>query len=158
MSFRTIEFFAAGTPVAQPRVRARAVPGKGGGKARAHMYTPGSADEWKAAVRDTADLFAPAVALDGALHLTLIFHIPRPKNHYGTGRNAAVLRADAPKKHTGKPDVDNLAKAVMDALLGVWGDDCQVDRLYVAKDWCAPDSGGCFITIDPSPIEEESSK
>jgi len=42
--------------------------------------------------------------------------------------------------HTSKPDIDNVAKAVMDALNKLaWIDDSQVSRLEVSKTVCAGD-------------------
>ncbi|MEY4534868.1 MAG: Endodeoxyribonuclease RusA [Planctomycetota bacterium] len=88
-----------------------------------------------------------------AVHLG--FEFARPASHYGKGRNGAVLRASAPRAKTSRPDVDNLAKAVLDAL-GAWKnlpplfwlDDAQVVALAVDKAW-APDgaTSGCAITI-----------
>jgi Holliday junction resolvase RusA-like endonuclease len=59
-------------------------------------------------------------------HITAIF--PRPKSKTKkTGTNPRL-------PHTSKPDTDNLAKAVCDALNGVaWKDDSQVCRLTVTK-------------------------
>lgn len=60
------------------------------------------------------------------------FHMPRPKGHYG----AKGLRATAPRWPTKRPDVDKLARAVLDALTGlVWADDSQVVRLMATKVW-----------------------
>ena len=43
-------------------------------------------------------------------------------------------RERVPSPHTGKPDCDNVAKAVLDALTGVaWDDDSQVVELVVKK-------------------------
>jgi Holliday junction resolvase RusA-like endonuclease len=55
------------------------------------------------------------------------FYLPRPKAHYGTGKNAGKLKSSAPLFHTQKPDVDNLQKMVYDCLNGVvWGDDATI--------------------------------
>lgn len=59
----------------------------------------------------------------GALRVSLLFTMPRPKSHYRTGRNSHLLREAAPDYPTGKPDVDKLARAILDALTGVWWDD-----------------------------------
>ncbi len=70
---------------------------------------------------------APEKLLDCPLRVDLNFYLPRPKGHYGTGRNAGVLKASAPNHHTKKPDIDNLRKLVMDALTNVfWRDDSLV--------------------------------
>ena len=53
----------------------------------------------------------------------------RPKSHM---RKTGV-KADAPKLP--RPDVDNIAKAVLDALQDVMGDDSFVGRLVVEKSY-----------------------
>jgi len=78
----------------------------------------------------------PGKPLTGAISLDLTFHMSRPKNHFGTGRNANKLKNSAPSWCLSKPDVDNLAKFVMDALNGVyWRDDSQIWELNVRKLW-----------------------
>jgi Holliday junction resolvase RusA-like endonuclease len=55
------------------------------------------------------------------------FHFLRPRSHYRTGRNAALLRGDAPAYPAGRPDLTKLVRAAEDALKGVvWADDGQV--------------------------------
>jgi Holliday junction resolvase RusA-like endonuclease len=44
------------------------------------------------------------------------FLFARPKSHYGTGRNANVLKRTAPEYHIKKPDVDNLIKFYLDCM------------------------------------------
>ena len=44
------------------------------------------------------------------------FYMPRPRTHYGTGRNAGTIRTSAPGRPATRPDVDKLARAVLDAL------------------------------------------
>jgi Holliday junction resolvase RusA-like endonuclease len=53
----------------------------------------------------------------------------RPKSHM---RKSGV-KADAPRLP--RPDVDNIAKAVLDALQDVMGDDTLVARLVVEKSY-----------------------
>jgi hypothetical protein len=48
--------------------------------------------------------------------MSLVFVKPRPKAHYGTGRNAEVLKDSAPAAPGVKPDTGKLARAVEDAL------------------------------------------
>lgn len=69
--------------------------------------------------------------VDGPLGLSLLFRMPRPKNKIWK-------RRPMPREsHSVKPDLDNLAKSVMDAANGLlWYDDSQVMRLEVAK-WLA---------------------
>lgn len=55
--------------------------------------------------------------IPGAVIVQAIFVMPRPKGHYGTGRNADTVKArfvDMP--HTSKPDGDKLIRAIFDAL------------------------------------------
>lgn len=55
------------------------------------------------------------------------FYTRRPKSHYGTGRNADVLKPSAPERPITKPDKDKLERRVLDALTGViYADDGQV--------------------------------
>lgn len=61
------------------------------------------------------------------LILTLNAFFPRPKSHYGTGRNCDKLKPSAPKFHTRKPDHDNILKFYMDCMNKlVFVDDVQV--------------------------------
>ena len=72
--------------------------------------------------------------LHGPIRLKVAFFFPRIKGHYGSGKNASKLKASAPVRHTQKPDVDKLCRALLDSLTGViWGDDRQICELYAAK-------------------------
>ena len=64
----------------------------------------------------------------GPVRIDLTFTFPRPKYHYGTGRNAGKLKPTAPTFVTTKPDLDKLIRAVFDALTvaSIWRDDSQV--------------------------------
>lgn len=134
-----ITFFAQGEPKGQPR-RAFAH----GGKAR--VYDPGTAEGWKSCVAVAARGHLPEAPITGALSLQLSFHMPRPKSHH---RKNGDLKLAAPDFHVGKPDADNLVKAVMDALsvLGMWVDDNQVCDLNITKRYALASRPGCRITI-----------
>jgi Holliday junction resolvase RusA-like endonuclease len=73
--------------------------------------------------------------LDGPVALEITFRLPRPKGHYGTGRNAAQLKPSAPNFPSGRPDLDKLLRALLDGLTagGAWADDSQVVNLAAWK-------------------------
>lgn len=78
---------------------------------------------------------AGAPPLDGPLTVSVLFTMPRPLSHYGTGRNLGQLKTWAVLRYpTTKPDATKLWRAAEDALKGiVWHDDAQVVRQEVAK-------------------------
>lgn len=70
----------------------------------------------------------------GALRVSILFVMPRPKAHYRTGAFAGKLKESAPIFHTGTPDLDNLEKFILDVLNGlVWGDDRQIIEVWKKK-------------------------
>lgn len=104
---------------------------------------------WRADIRATAreHLTQP---IKGPIRLDLLFVLPRPKSHYGTGRNADKLKPSAPERHTQKPDLDKMVRAVGDALSGVaYTDDSQIIFLEAGKAWADTygSTPGVHITI-----------
>jgi len=99
----------------------------------------GAAGEaWRGDVREVVMRAYPGPKLR-ACRLVLVFARERPRGHYGSGRNAHVLRAGAPRVPTTRPDALKLARAVEDALTGVlYADDSAVVELAVAKVYGAP--------------------
>lgn len=80
--------------------------------------------------------FIPSVPLKGPLSIVAEFRFARPKAHYRTGKRAGELRPSAPFHHTGKPDIDNCLKFVLDALNGLaWTDDRQIVQVSGVKVW-----------------------
>jgi len=137
-----LAFHVNGIPKAQPRVKAYRRGNFVG------VFDPGSANEWKARVAIAARDYAPPQQLQGPLMLEMKFLMPRPKAHY---RSNGELRDDPPSHHISKPDLDNLAKAVMDAIsdLGtIWRDDSQVAEVRMSKVYTGC-GGGCTIVIKP---------
>ena len=88
---------------------------------RGHAYTPKETLEYERAIRSFVALQDP-VLMTGAVTLNVIFQYQRPKK--------------APEHKTGRPDLDNLIKGVMDALNGIlWLDDAQVVRIHAGKEY-----------------------
>ena len=95
----------------------------------------------------------PAVTWDVELDIT--FYFPRPKSHYGTGKNADKLKPSAPKKPTSRAcgDTTKLARSTEDAVSECSGypvlkDDCQVTDLICRKRYAtANNPPGAFIRI-----------
>ena len=103
-------------------------------------YYPGRYGDYLPAARAAvADLW-DSEPLEGLLLVRLGFYVPRPKSHYGTGRNAGQVKGGKLEAHpVPGPDVDNYAKGALDSLSGcVFGDDRQVSILAAAKSWGSP--------------------
>ena len=78
--------------------------------------------------------YKPQTPFSGPIRIKLKYVFKRPKSHFGTGRNAAILKSGAPTFHTSKPDVDNLVKFTLDAMNGeFYIDDKQVVEIRAEK-------------------------
>jgi Holliday junction resolvase RusA-like endonuclease len=138
-----MNFFVLGLP--KPQARPRAFKrGK-----HASVYSPST--EWKESVKYAAAQQEPIQA--EALEVHLNFYFDRPDSHYGTGRNSDKLKPSAPEYHTKRPDVDNLAKAVLDACqdAGLFKDDSAIVGLTIEKFYLSRDDEvrqGCEISIE----------
>jgi len=76
----------------------------------------------------------PDMPWEGALRIDIILIFPRPKSHYGTGKNINVLKEDAPKYHISRPDSSNILKLTEDSLNGIFfKDDSQICEVNVIK-------------------------
>ncbi|KKL64975.1 hypothetical protein LCGC14_2159590 [marine sediment metagenome] len=94
---------------------------------------PGLA-QWRQEVVQEARKHYDGDLFIGAIRLELVFSRPRPKGHFGTGRNAGKLKASAPRFPTSRPDTLKLGRAIEDALTGViWRDDSQVVQHVIEK-------------------------
>jgi Holliday junction resolvase RusA-like endonuclease len=92
---------------------------------------------------DRPPLEVPVVA-------SVVFYLPRPKGHYGTGRNAGVLKPSAPLHPGVKPDLDKLVRSVFDSLTvaGVWRDDALCWGLSTYKNYADAVAPGVSLTLD----------
>lgn len=84
---------------------------------------------------------------DKPLGVSMDFYFPRPASHF----LHCQLRSDAPQYHEQVPDVDKLARAVLDALTGVvFDDDAEVQGVFAEKHWESPEcKPGVEIVITP---------
>ncbi len=91
---------------------------------------------WRDRVAHFARVAYHGNPLSGPLSVRMEFVVLRPKGHYRTGKNAAEVRASAPRWPAVKPDVLKLTRAVEDSLTGiVWRDDALIVREELAKDY-----------------------
>ena len=119
-----------GKPIAQPRQRMR-----NAGKF-IQSYTPKAhpVTAWKQAIKVAylANKDGKPFDKGDPIRIRINFWMPRPKAHF---RANGDLKAGSPKYHVSRPDTDNLAKAVLDALqgAGAFHDDSQVAKLTATK-------------------------
>ena len=120
-----ITFEVAGDPVPQPRPRVSTR----GGFARAYVPAKHPVHAYRRAIAHEAAK-AGATPGRGIVSVVIDAVFVRPKYHK-TKRGVKVSAPEVPRQ-----DVDNVAKAVLDALNGVaWVDDTQVSRLVVEKSY-----------------------
>jgi Holliday junction resolvase RusA-like endonuclease len=135
-----VRFFVQGEPKAQPRHQTTALMDRHGkpivdstGRPVLRQYTPDSADAWKQAVQVDGHPHRPEHAIATPVGLKIAFFMPRPK------RLMRKSDPDYPLEHPVRPDLDNLEKAVMDAMTdaGWWTDDCLVVAKQSSKQYHA---------------------
>jgi len=138
-----LAFYVRGLPKAQPRPRAFAR--KMGGKVVARVFEAGTAEAWKADVIRCGEPHRPESPIEGPVSVEIDFMLPRPKRLMRRKDPDGVMWA------TCKPDVDNLSKAVLDALTtdGWWRDDAQVVESTTRKVYHAKDgTPGALVCIE----------
>jgi Holliday junction resolvase RusA-like endonuclease len=127
---KSISFVVFEKAVGQPRPRA-CIRGRHAG-----MYDPGTANDYKAAVRKAAAAAASASGhvFDGPVRLSADIAFERPKSHI---KSNGDVKLSAPFAHVSKPDLDNILKAIKDAITnsGIWTDDSLVVRITASKTW-----------------------
>ena len=108
-----------GNPVPQKQTRV----------SNGRFYDPSKKD--KERVQWYIKPFAPTTPLDSAVELTIAFFLPIPKSASKALRSQMINRVILPSK---KPDEDNLAYLITNALKGiVYIDDAQVCAKHVYK-------------------------
>jgi Holliday junction resolvase RusA-like endonuclease len=100
---------------------------------------------WRASVSQAASEVVSEM-LEGPLRVRFDFVFPRPKGHFGSGKNATVLKRNAPQYPVVKPDATKVIRSTEDALKGIlWRDDSQIVTQAATKRYGA--QAGCLIRV-----------
>lgn len=120
----SVTFSVAGDPVPQPRPRISTRGGFG------RAYVPGKhpVHAYRQAVQ-LAAIDAGLRKTTGSVEVVIDAVFVRPPSHM----TKKGVKASAPKLP--RPDVDNVGKAVLDAIGPILGDDTQVRRLVIEKSY-----------------------
>jgi Holliday junction resolvase RusA-like endonuclease len=104
---------------------------------RGHVYTPAATRAYENMVRQLAALEMRGKApLQGAVRIELLIELGVPTSWSERKRAAAISGDIWP---AGKPDLDNLAKAGLDACSGILiADDAQIVELRAVKKYGEP--------------------
>jgi Holliday junction resolvase RusA-like endonuclease len=130
-----------GMPHPQGSMKTHALP-----NGKVAVRYPAAVYQWRAQIQQAVaevmqqltDAYDVPLPIEGAVELRLGFDLPRPMGHFGTGKNAASIKASSPLYPIVAPDTDKLIRAVCDAITdaGLWRDDSQVTTLLASKRYC----------------------
>lgn len=116
-----VRFTIPGVPV--PKARPRVV--------RGHAFTPKKTKDYEVLVKDVYNLTVGEYLGDSAIVATIDLYFPIPES-YSKSKKRRI--EDGEIKHTKRPDVDNCAKAILDALNEVaYRDDAQIVESRITK-------------------------
>jgi Holliday junction resolvase RusA-like endonuclease len=151
-----VEFTVLGEP--QPQGSKTVIQQKG---RRPRMIEDNPLTEpWRATIAKAAHAAVDGGELmTGPLRLRVVFVFPRPKGHFGTGRNEGTLKPSAPLYVRTRPDVDKLLRAVGDAITGiVCRDDAQLVEVRAEKHYGEPPCAHVVVDqLDPADDRIDSS-
>lgn len=117
------------TIIPKPKERPRAA--MIGGHAR--IFTPKTTEAYEKEIRAAWIRANGEKPEEGPLRARIYFGLPIPKSETKANKLQMLQRKVFPTK---KPDLDNLAKAVLDALNGVaYKDDCQIVTMLSKKNY-----------------------
>jgi Holliday junction resolvase RusA-like endonuclease len=140
---KRVTFSVPGEPVPQPRPRVSTV----GGYGRAYVPAKHPVHEFRARVAHAAQA-AGLSRPDHPVAVTIEATFGRPRSHF---RKSGVKPTAPPLP---RPDCDNLAKSILDALQVVMGDDTRVARLTVTKAWGA--AGSTLVTVAEAEVGDRA--
>jgi Holliday junction resolvase RusA-like endonuclease len=104
------------------------------------------AKDWKRTVSTFVSANFKCDPTRSPLSVEFTFHMPRPKGHFGSGKNSMIIKPTAPAFPTTKPDTTKLIRSTEDALTGiVWVDDSQIVEQIGRKVYS--DRVGAMITV-----------
>lgn len=134
-----IKFFVPGKPVPKGSARAFVVKGRA-------IVTQSNSERqkpWASLISYSAGEAMQGKTFSGPVCVAMHFTMPRPKKHY---RSNGELKPDAPDYHATKPDIDKLARLVLDALTNYcYADDSMVYRIFATKQF--GEHPGVTITV-----------
>lgn len=98
-----------------------------------HAYTPKETSDYEKEI--AWEIRAQGgEKVSGPISVEMVFYYKNPKN------------MKIPKRHTGRPDLDNLVKGVLDAANGVlWDDDSEVSSISADKWYAVEDA--VFLSV-----------
>lgn len=116
-----VKFTIPGIPI--PKARPRVV--------RGHAFTPKKTKDYEALVKDVYRLTVGEYLGDSAIVAAIDLYFPIPES-YSKSKKRRIAEGEI--KHTKRPDVDNCAKAILDALNEVaYRDDSQIVESRITK-------------------------
>ena len=110
-----------------------------------HAYTPKTTHDYEKLIRDyykdnSEDYY------ENAIQIKLVFNMPIPK---ATTKRVRTLIDTGVYKFTKKPDIDNIVKAILDALNGVaFEDDSLITKISAEKKYSDSESGTLMIITE----------
>lgn len=127
INHRSVYFDVPGDPFGKQRPRATK-------KGRfITIYTPRETKEYEAKVEKYYNKLYKGTKLEGPISVEIkgIFEVAKSVSKAKTDK---MLSGEIP--HTKKPDCDNMAKSILDALNGVaYDDDAQITNLNISKEY-----------------------
>jgi len=131
-----------------PKARPRATMARG----HAQMYTPKTTADYEKKIAAAWKRQFGDTPMEGPLCVRIHFGLPIPRSAPKKDKEAMLNQEQKPTK---KPDLDNLAKAAMDALNGIaYKDDDQIVTLLLKKYYAEIP----FIKIRIGPDEKKEEK
>jgi len=122
-----VKFVVYGKPVPKARPQFSRMHGK------MRTFTPQTTVDFEKLVKEEAKKHFSA-PLEGAVSVYLSFFLPRPQHLIWKTKPMPAIHCDK------RPDIDNLAKSVIDGLTGIaFKDDGQISSLHLVKRYHAGD-------------------
>lgn len=128
-----VTFEVIGEPVPQGSVSSRILPGTQ--RSVTYYKNAKNIHEYRGQLAAAAVAAGAERVEAGAIEVQILFVFSRITAHFGTGRNAGIVKDSAPYYVTkANHDIDKLTRCVLDALTGVcYRDDGQVAVLHCTK-------------------------
>lgn len=137
--FQPVRFTVWGVPVAEGSMRAFVV---GRHAMVTHDNKPKLGPYRQAVAAEARKAMGDIDPTGAAVHVACTFTLPRPTSHFlpvNSRRPYREVKVAAPISPITKPDIDKLARSVLDALTGaVFHDDSQVVSLTLVKLYGTP--------------------